>query len=287
MHNTKAFFSAMPCRQPYWCGGEEMSSQWKVRSIKVIFFVLLLALSGPAIAQELTIYVDNWPPYNFNENNKIVGISTELVEAALEDTNIKYDITMLPFKRALYTVQNTPNTMLFTVARIPQRDDMFAWIGPLHTRRLCLYKLKKRSDIQIQKIEDIQKYHIGALLGGSVEQFFIANGFSTDNYLLVNSSDHLLKILFNKRVDLIPGDPIDLAYQVKNSANDFSELEIAYFLSEEGGYYMAANKDTPHEIIEEIQTSLDTVLATGLKERLIKKYMDYVGSGDPFEYDLQ
>ena len=251
-----------------------MCYQWKIKSFKLLVIFLLLGIIGNAQAYELTIFADSWPPYNFKKDNKVVGISTELIEAALQKSEIKYKIAIRPFKRALITVQKRPNTMLFTVARIPQREDLYSWIGPLHPRRVYLFKLKNRTDIEINNVDDIKKYYTGVLLGGSIEHFFISHGFHDKSYYLVSNSEQLLKMLFKKRIDLIPGDPLDLAYQMNTLGYKFSELEIAYLLSEEGGYYMVANKKAPANLIEKIQKSLEEVLATGLRDQIIKKYVE-------------
>lgn len=165
-----------------------MNFQKKTRLFNLLIIMLLLSIAKTVEAQELTIYVDNWPPYNFIKNDKIVGISTELIEAALQKASIQYKLVKYPFKRGLTTVQSTPNTMLYTVARIPQREDDFAWIGPLHPRKVYLFKLKNRTDIQINELGDIKKYRTGVLSGGSVEQFFINKGLPDDYYYLVNYS---------------------------------------------------------------------------------------------------
>ncbi|MCJ2163795.1 MULTISPECIES: transporter substrate-binding domain-containing protein [unclassified Pseudodesulfovibrio] len=250
-----------------------MNFKKMIKSFKLFIIILLFGLVGAAKAQELTIYVDNWPPYNFIKNDKIVGISTELIEAALQRANIQYKLVKYPFKRGLATVRSTPYTMLYTAARIPQREDEFAWIGPLHPRKVYLFKLSNRTDIQINELEDIKKYRTGVLSGGSVEQFFIDSGLSDEYYHLVNYSVQLLKMLLIGRFDLIPGDPLDLAYQMKSLGSKYSELEVAYLLSDEGGYYMVANKETPVEILVKIQESLEEVIATGLRDRVIEKYL--------------
>ncbi len=244
----------------------------KLKSYMGLMIILLFGFAATAKAQKLTVFVDNWPPYNFKENGRIVGISTELIEAAMQKAKLQYKLKLYPFKRALITVQKTPNTMLFTVARIPQREDMFSWIGPIHSRKVHLYKLKNRADIQINNVEDIKKYHTGVLSGGSVEQFFITHGFQKEYYSLVINSPQLLKMLFKERVDLIPGDPLDLAYQMKNLGYKYSELDIVYLLSEEGGYYMVANKDISSTIITKIQKSLEEIMDTEFKDRVINKY---------------
>ncbi|WBF69103.1 transporter substrate-binding domain-containing protein [Desulfovibrio subterraneus] len=249
-----------------------MSRQWKPKH----FILLLIAFfySSPyANAQDLTIFFDIWPPYNYIESGKTVGISTELIETTLQNSNIKYKLVQHPFKRAILTVETTPYTMVYTVARIPQREDAFTWIGPLHPRKVYLYKLKERTDIQIANVEDIKKYHTGALSGGSVEQFFIANGFHTSRYYLANSSEQLVRMLFAERIDLIPGDQLDIAFLINSMEYDYSRIEVAYLLDEEGGYYLAANKNTPHDTLEKLQKSLNKVLATGFKDEIIKKYV--------------
>lgn len=137
-----------------------------------------------------------------------------------------------------------------------------------------LFKLKDRTDIQINDIEDSKKYRTGVLLGGSVEALLLAKGFHKGDYYSTRKSSQLLKMLIEKRLDLIPGDPLDLAYQIKNLGHKYSELENVYLLSEEGGYYMIANKDTSNEIIVKIQKALELILATGTKDRILQKYVE-------------
>ncbi len=49
-----------------------------------LFFLGILVsciiFSNPLFAQNLTIYTEEVAPYNFTEGNKIVGVSTEVVE---------------------------------------------------------------------------------------------------------------------------------------------------------------------------------------------------------------
>ncbi|MCU4674143.1 ABC transporter substrate-binding protein [Catenovulum sp. 2E275] len=240
-------------------------------TLNIIIFVII---TTNIKAQELTILTHQWAPYNFKEQDIITGISTELVESALHMTGFKYKLQLYPFKRALYTAQTTPNTMFFTVARIPQLETKFKWIGPLHPRVVYLYRLKKRTDIQISSIEDIKKYQTGALLGGSVEQFFKTNGFQEkEDYFLTATSEQLLKLLAKGRADLIPGDPLDLAYQMQNSEYNFSDLEQAFLLSDIGGYYIAVNQETADEVVAKIQTALDKIINAGSREVIINKYL--------------
>ena len=60
---------------------------------------------------------------------------------------------------------------------------------------------------------------------------------------------------------------------MKTLGYDQSAIEKAYLLSNEGGYYMIANKKTSDEMITKIQKSLDEVLASDKKDKTIEKYL--------------
>ena len=241
--------------------------------IKVVLFFTLL-VTTKLYAQEITVIVSEWPPYNFTKEDKVVGISTELIERALKKANIEYKLVIYPFKRALNTVQKTPYTMFYTVARTAELENKYKWIGPLHNIDVYLYKLNSRSDIKINSLADIKDYKTSVLMGGSVENFFMHNWFKEDiNYDVKVNSKQLLKALFKNRTDLIPGDPLDLAYQMQEMGYKSSNIEKAYLLSNQVSYYMIANKKIEDSIITKIQKSLDEILATDEKQKIMKKYL--------------
>lgn len=54
-----------------------------MRTIGYAFLLAVFVVTGTAFAQKLTIYTEEVAPYNFTEANKIVGVSTEVVEAVM------------------------------------------------------------------------------------------------------------------------------------------------------------------------------------------------------------
>ncbi len=54
-----------------------------MRTIGYAFLLAVFVVTGTAFAQKLTIYTEEFPPYNFTEGNEIVGVSTEVVEAVM------------------------------------------------------------------------------------------------------------------------------------------------------------------------------------------------------------
>lgn len=244
-------------------------------SNKLRFYALLLALSftPSSFAQKLIIYTDNWAPYNFEDNGELVGISTEIIQVAMSSAGIDYEIKMRPWARAYKTVTRTPNTALFTIQRSEKREPLFKWAGPIVDSDIYLYKLKSRTDIELRQFSDLRRFQTGVLNKGAVYQYLVSRGLNTPNLHVHSRADNHLNLLFAGRVDLIPGDEIDLKYQLKNGQFDHQELEKAFLLYP-GRYHIAFNKEVPDELVNKVQQALDQLNNTTLSHTIVNHYVE-------------
>ena len=134
--------------------------------------------------------------------------------------------------------------------------------------------MSSRPKIKVDDIEDIKNYRATVVRGGSVEQFLIRNNFKVnEDYIVAVNAEKTLDLLFRNRTALIAAEQLGLAYRIRKLGYKHSEIEKIYLLSNEGAYYMVANKQTPDELITRIQASLDEVLASGVRSEIIKKYL--------------
>jgi len=86
---------------------------------------LLVCLGSAANAQHLRVVTENWPPYNFfNQNDQIVGSSTEVVRAVLEKAGFSYSIEVYPWARSYSIAQNNSNVLIYTILRTPFRENL-------------------------------------------------------------------------------------------------------------------------------------------------------------------
>ena len=91
------------------------------------------------LAASLTAYTEEWAPYNYSEGGSVKGIATDVLRAACGEARLDCRIFIVPWARALNTVSNTPNTLIYTIARTPAREDDFLWVGPLLPRAVWIY----------------------------------------------------------------------------------------------------------------------------------------------------
>lgn len=246
---------------------------------KIIVFTLIVIISqcpSFSLAQKVVVLTEEWAPFNYTVDGKVVGMSTDLVVAALNKAGLEYELNVYPWKRAYKSALETTNTLLYTTSRTEKREKLFKWVGPLYQRQIILYKLKSRKDIVVSDIESLKDYKLGILLGGSVEEYLQAQGFKRKkHYEAVSKESQNIPKLFAERVDLIPGSDISMAFRMKDSPYNFGDLEKAFVLIDQGGYYLALNVNTPDNIITLLQSKLDDLVADGMREKITRKYLGY------------
>ncbi len=63
--------------------------------------------------ENLTLFTEEFPPFNFTEAGKTTGVSTEVVEAVLKQAGYDYEIRSYPWARTYKVAQETPNALVF------------------------------------------------------------------------------------------------------------------------------------------------------------------------------
>lgn len=67
---------------------------------KISTIILFILNVNNAIAQNLMINTQIWPPYQYQVGNQLEGTATKVVKCVLDKLKIKYQINILPWKRA-------------------------------------------------------------------------------------------------------------------------------------------------------------------------------------------
>src|SRR5690606_13549359 len=80
---------------------------------------------------QIQVVTEVSPPHQTLEQGKVKGVSTELVQAILNEANIPAEIAIYPWARAYHIAVNQPDTLIYTMARTPEREHKFHWIGPV------------------------------------------------------------------------------------------------------------------------------------------------------------
>ncbi|MDE1462668.1 substrate-binding periplasmic protein [Spartinivicinus poritis] len=238
---------------------------------QLIIFILLASLSIVAFCQEVHIVTEDFPPYNFEKSGKIEGMSTEILLAVLEEAELKPQISIYPWARAYDLALNTKNFMIYSIARIPERENLFQWVGAIAPYKTSLYKLQERTDINIQSLEDAKRYSIGCSISDVITTYLEKQGFS-DLKIVSNDTQNLRKLLLG-RVDLIAFDEASFVYNIKKEGLTIRKYTRVYRLEDlSDELYIAFNKDSDTTLVKKVRNALITIQKKGIIQLIHKKY---------------
>lgn len=246
-----------------------------------LLVVALLSCAGAVTADEPLHYVtEAYPPYNFSDNNILRGIAVDLLVLASQQTTApvqRSQIRLMPWARSYRTALKTPNYVLFSTARTPEREKLFKWAGPITTNHVVLLAKKSRG-MRINSPADLQHLRIGSIRDDVAEQLVRGLGVHDSQLSLAANGDALAHQLQAGRIDLWAYDQNVAQWFLRNAGFDPDDFESLYTL-QEGQLWYAFNLEISDARVAELQKALDTLHKTpGLsgKSRYHDILLDYL-----------
>lgn len=225
---------------------------------------------GGAFAQELSLYCEEDRPLQFyNSQGKLTGFTVEIVEEIQKRLGTKDSIQMVPWSRGVEMLNNNANTMLFTMARTPERETQYQWIGPISLISYGLYA-KANADIKIESIEDARKIGlIGVYRNDIRDQTLTRLGFN--NLDRANSNISSFKKLMIGRINVYADSKMGVASLAKSAGYQLSDVKMVFHLFD-SQLYIAVSKDTNKNIVSRWNDALEDMKKDKSFQRLQKKY---------------
>lgn len=232
----------------------------------VILFIWILSVTLTCVSLacassdlNFDILASNNPPFNYqDENGKVRGIAIDVLKriVARIDTPITLsDIQIITWARAVHRTSTESNHILLSPARTLKREDMFAWVGPLHSFKMGLIA-RKDKHIDIRSVEDLKGFNIG-VIRGSAPAHILEDKFSIPKQHMTElaKDDQLFLMLERGRVDLVPRGAMSAAYWFDKLDMDSDEFEMVYVLKEVD-LYIALSPHTDEHLIHELNLEL-------------------------------
>jgi len=249
------------------------------KCLSALFVLNLIAiLAYPAYGEKINVVTEAYPPYNFEETGAVAGVSTEVVRAVLKEAGLEASIEVYPWPRAYKMALEDANTIIYSISRTPERENLFKWIGVIAPADNYLFALKKRTDITINTLDDAKKYMIGTVKDDAADIYLIKNGFVVGKNI-ERAADYEInmKKLLRERFDLWFSAELVANFFLKQYGNIPSEtVKKVYFLKElsADGLYMAFSRNTPDSIVEKCRTALEKLKKDGTYDLILKKYLE-------------
>ena len=232
------------------------------------------AFSADTSNPSIVLLTENFPPYNmakngknFAQNDNIEGIAVDILRETFKRADISYSMTLrFPWERIYHLALENPGYGVFVTARVPEREKLFKWVGPIGPDDWVLLA-RGDSPITLTSLEQARQYRVGAYKGDAIALSLEKQGLAP--VIVLRDQDNARKLQAGQ-IDLwATGAPAGqfLARQVGISGFKtvlrFHQAEL----------YLALNKDVPDELVSKLQKALDELRAEGVLQKISAKYL--------------
>lgn len=266
-----------------------------MKTIKITFLFIMISFilyaflscnknkeTKPDYTQEMkaiTFLTENYPPFNYEEDTKIFGVSVEILNGLLTKMEINPDDKLLNldlWETVYQQTLNQTNTMLFSTVRNTEREILFKWVGPIAPQKAIIIALTSHQ-IVVNNINDLSTYHIGVISGYSDIALLLDLGVPQNKLIEVNNVQELYQGLIDGLYDCIAYSEISHGLIVSSLGYNPDDFDVAYTIQVSQLYY-AFNLNTSDGLIDYVQSTLDqfkmdkTIDGSSVYEKILNRY---------------
>ncbi|MCH2338887.1 substrate-binding periplasmic protein [Pseudomonas sp. NPDC047963] len=215
--------------------------------------------------------------YNMTVDGKLTGMGTEVVQAVLDEVGEAARIQSMPWARAYDIALNSENVLIYSIARTPQREDLFKWVGVIAPTRWFLFSLPG-TEFNLKSLDDARQYQIATVKEDVGEQYLIDKGFAIGrNLQSSNKYEHNYEKLKAGRVDLWISNELNAHYLVRQASGSPDDTAVPQLnlddLGGANGLCMAFSRHTSDEVVERFRQALARVRADGRYDAIAARWL--------------
>lgn len=235
-----------------------------------ICVLLLASLPAQAANRSLTILTEEYPPISFARDGMLTGMAVDVVREIQRRVGNQDDIQLQPWLRAYRSLQEQPDTVLFTVARTAEREKQFKWVGPIAPINGGIYAVRSHWTGPNNLDEARKAKSILVVRGWFTQQQLEYMGFT--NLYPVNDPPQMAKMMRNGRAPLMATDTATAALQWLQAGGKPDELLLVEVFSHNSSY-IAFNRATPDTVVQAWQAALDAMKKDGSYSEIFSRWL--------------
>lgn len=203
------------------------------------------------------VITSEFAPYSYSEAGQAEGIAVDRARALLRQARRTIPIEVYPWARAYETARQTPGALLFPIARVPEREHLFKWVGEAIPFKVALFRSSQRPDITPSTLEDAGRYRIGALLKDVKGVYLTSKNIPHE---VIADEELGVRMLIHGRLDLLPSDVRSMEYRLNKLGLPQDSVVQALPLPDiSHPLYFAFNRDTPDALVSEFRRALEAL----------------------------
>ncbi|QLG88764.1 transporter substrate-binding domain-containing protein [Chitinibacter bivalviorum] len=247
----------------------------------LVIVLTLLSVWQPLNAVEksplppIRVLTSEFPPYNYDDGSgEVTGLSTDVVQAVLQELHLKAKPENQPWARIYQLTQDEPNILIHSITRSKEREHLFKWVGVIAPADCSLWALASRTDIHINSIADLKPYRIGTTNNDVVEQYLRRQQLPLiDSVSGQGAYEQNIQKLKAKRIDLWGVSTLPGMYFLMRQGMEGKVIKV-FPLKDipSDGMYMAFGNKTDDTVVEQFRAALENIKRKGIYQQLLNQY---------------
>lgn len=238
-----------------------------ISAICIIFLLfsgsLVLADDTRDIFKNLNFVTEEFPPFNYIENGTASGLMVDMITSISRKAGYELpraSITFLPWSDAYQTALKDPGTVIFSIAKTPEREELFSWVGPVISSDIALYSSRSRN-ITIDTPDELTNYTIGAVIDDVALDYLVDAGVQKDAVVTGKDPHTLLTYLDDGTIDLFAYGDIAAEYHIRNITGKSGFYKIVTRI---GTYpvYIGFNRGTSPDVVNAFRMAFEELNKT-------------------------
>lgn len=226
-------------------------------------------------AAELTILTEDLLPAQYQKEGTLKGHAVEIVRALQKRLGNTDSIEMTAWNRAYELTLKKPNHVLFSMARIPKREALFQWVGPISVGKTFLYHHKNKS-LRLSDFHEINAKKLSIGVAKNSASYHKLKELGVDETLFVDTYDVYgnYRAFAYERIDLIPVGAVSFPFIAKKAGVAPSLFVNTGLQIHQSDFYIAFSKKTDPLIVQKWQSALDELEKRGTLSAIREKALN-------------
>jgi len=247
----------------------------KYSTLTAALFCLLLGT--PVRAEQYQVVTEEWAPYNYQENNQLTGISTEIVRRIMALTGDDFEVVLLPSMRSTRELNTRPKTIMYSLFRTAEREPLYKWVGPIVEESIYPYQLANTQQPLNSLEQLLHAPRITTRQAGLIPAVLQPLGFNNLEKIATESRQ-LYRMLIAGRTEIIVGDTAaGVAYysrQLNIAPGTLRQIPVELYRS---SLYIAFSRDCDDKLVAAWASALEQLRRSGELQRIQDRYSHPIG----------
>lgn len=186
--------------------------------VNQMFYLLLvyfLLIANTASAKVLELVTLQYPPYAYQEQGEVKGVAVDLIQEAFRRMKQPIRISVLPWARAIYQIEQGQSDAIFTIYKTKERALFADYSNEVLIQQSVALFVRKDSAIAFNgQLSQLANYRIGAVRKVSYGEVFdraVLTG-QLASLDITDTGEQNMKKLLQGRFDILVSNKLGAQY---------------------------------------------------------------------------